>query len=704
MMSRSPIRRRVFAAVAAGLVILTATIAAIFYRYQSHHLEMNAALTAVTVAILVFAGVMCGLLWVYLGRVEQSLVVATEKLGLAKENAEEAAAHLRKLSLAVEQNPASVVIVDPQGSIEYVNPGFVKTTGYTSEEAIGKNPRILQSGMHGREFYEQMWTTLLRKEVWRGRICNRKRNGELYWEDATISPVLDEQGDVTHYVAVKIDITERKRAEEALLASEHRYRLLAENMRDVVWTVDMNMKRTYVSSSIELLTGHTVEEALQLNYDEVLTPDSGKHTREVFLKILTEARTNPRVLLQPVCMELEYRCKNGGTIWTEANMSWLLGEDGAPMGGIGASRDITARKRTEEALLASERRYRLLAENIRDVVWTTDMNMKLTYISSSIEVLVGCTAEEWMTKSLDEKFSPESAALLRGRFSERLAEALNDPEARLRTTTDEVQYRHRDGSLIWTEIRMAWLLGEDGLPTGVMGIARDITARKRAEQALSASEQRYRLLAENAHDVVWAVDMHLSRTYVSPSVVHLTGHTVEEALRLSYDEILSPQSAKDTRELFLSILAEARTNPSVLLGPTRHEMEYRCKNGGTIWAEANMSWLLGEDGRPVGGMGVSRDITARKKAEQELQEYASKLEAANHELGEATIAAQAANKAKDQFLATISHELRTPLNGVIGMTELLRDTQLDDRQRAFVEACHSSGRSLMALITDILDF
>ena len=251
---------------------------------------------------------------------------------------------------------------------------------------------------------------------------------------------------------------------------------------------------------------------------------------------------------------------------------------------------------------------------------------------------------------------------------------------------------------------MAAIYDNTGQITGFMGIVQDITERKRAEAALLASEHRYRLLAENMRDVVWTVDMNMNRTYISPSIQLLTGHSVEEALQLKYDEVLTPDSAKHTREVFMKILAEAQNNPAVLSQSVCLEMEYRCKNGGAIWAEVNMSWLLGEDGSPVGGMGVSRDITARKKAAQEREEYARKLEQANRELEEANVAAQAANRAKGQFLANMSHELRTPLNGVIGMTELLRSTQLDDRQRGFVEACHSSGKSLLALINDVLDF
>jgi PAS domain S-box-containing protein len=127
---------------------------------------------------------------------------------------------LRKLRLAVEHSPATVVITDAEGSIQYVNPKFTELTGYTAEETLGKNPSILSSGKHPPEFYRDMWETIKQGKEWRGEFCNLKKGGEPYWESASISVVRDEQGIITHYVAVKEDITQRKRDEEALRLSE----------------------------------------------------------------------------------------------------------------------------------------------------------------------------------------------------------------------------------------------------------------------------------------------------------------------------------------------------------------------------------------------------------------------------------------------------------------------------------------------------
>ncbi|MBI5428785.1 MAG: PAS domain S-box protein [Nitrospinae bacterium] len=123
---------------------------------------------------------------------------------------------LRKLSRAVEQSPSSVLITDAEGRIEYVNPHFVATSGYSLEEVAGKNPRILKSGVHPPQFYSKLWETITAGNEWRGELCNRRKDGGLVWELQSITPLLDAKGRITHFVSVKIDDTERKRAAEQL--------------------------------------------------------------------------------------------------------------------------------------------------------------------------------------------------------------------------------------------------------------------------------------------------------------------------------------------------------------------------------------------------------------------------------------------------------------------------------------------------------
>ncbi|MFC1452171.1 PAS domain S-box protein [Verrucomicrobiota bacterium] len=141
-----------------------------------------------------------------------------------------AEARLQRLSRAVEQSPAGVVITDARGTIEYVNPEFTRMTGYAPDEAIGMDPSLLKSGQHPREHYDSLWTTIEAGHVWRGEFANRKKSGEVYWESSSISPIRNQEGEITHFVAVKEDITEQKRAAEEL---EEAYRRVRESLEQV---------------------------------------------------------------------------------------------------------------------------------------------------------------------------------------------------------------------------------------------------------------------------------------------------------------------------------------------------------------------------------------------------------------------------------------------------------------------------------------
>ncbi len=147
---------------------------------------------------------------------EQGEVIQMIEYSLDITARKQAEAEIRKLTRSIEESDSSVVITDADGTIEYVNPAFERISGYSAAEAVGQNPRILKSGKMPPGFYEEMWRTLASGAVWRGEILNRKKDGSLYWEFTTISPVMDEEGRVTNYVSVKEDITERKRIEAEL--------------------------------------------------------------------------------------------------------------------------------------------------------------------------------------------------------------------------------------------------------------------------------------------------------------------------------------------------------------------------------------------------------------------------------------------------------------------------------------------------------
>lgn len=253
---------------------------------------------------------------------------------------------LRKLSRAVEQSPATVIITDSEGTIEYVNPKFVQLTGYTIEQAIGKNPRILKTGRQPPEFYRKLWETITRGQEWRGEFHNRKKNGDFYWESASISPIRNQEGVITHFVCVKEDITERKLAEESLRQSEQRYRDLYENAPNAYFSVsarDGSVQRCN-RAALELLGYDNKETILRMYIWDLYadTPHGKSKAREIFKHF--QAGKSIRDV------ELQMKHKNGQPVWISLTVEPLRDHDGKVIESRSMVINISERKRAEEAL------------------------------------------------------------------------------------------------------------------------------------------------------------------------------------------------------------------------------------------------------------------------------------------------------------------------------------------------------------------
>lgn len=183
---------------------------------RSYFTARNVIITVLAITVFLALGSLLFAMLIDV-RANQALQKSHDELEL---RVRERTADLRKLSRATEHSPASVVITARDGTIEYVNATFSKVTGYTAEEAIGQNPRVLKSGDLPRAFYQELWDTLLAGDVWVGDFINRRKNGEDFWESASISPIKNDEGEITHFVAVKQDITERKQMEKELVQAK----------------------------------------------------------------------------------------------------------------------------------------------------------------------------------------------------------------------------------------------------------------------------------------------------------------------------------------------------------------------------------------------------------------------------------------------------------------------------------------------------
>lgn len=233
-----------------------------------------------------------------------------------------------------------------------MNPRFFSITGFSADEVIGKNPRLMQSGHTPPDTYRALWSALSSGREWRGEFVNRKKDGTLYCESATIAPITNSDGQVTHYLAVKQDITEQKRAEEALRLSEERHRLIASFARDVIWTMKTDGTITYMSHSVEALRGVSPDEAMRETLEEKLTPASLAIAPQYLAQLQTalQAGRPPHAFRG----ELEYRCKDGSNVWTDVMVQPVLNSDGSVIELLGVTRSIAEHKRLLHELQAAK--------------------------------------------------------------------------------------------------------------------------------------------------------------------------------------------------------------------------------------------------------------------------------------------------------------------------------------------------------------
>lgn len=243
---------------------------------------------------------------------------------------------MNKLLHAVEQSPSTVMITDVNGSIEYVNPKFTQLTGYTSEEVLGKNPRILKPSRKSSEEYRELWETITSGREWHGEFYNRKKNGEFYWENASISPVRNSQGVITHFIAVKEDITERKRIEDEL----RKLSLAIEQSSSTVVITNNWGIIEYVNPKFTQLTGYRPEEVIGKN-PRILKPDNISSDE---FHHMWETISSGKEWRGEFCNKK----KNGELYWEYASISPVRNTKGVITHFIAVKEDITERKKAEE--------------------------------------------------------------------------------------------------------------------------------------------------------------------------------------------------------------------------------------------------------------------------------------------------------------------------------------------------------------------
>jgi len=335
---------------------------------------------------------------------------------------------LKTLSIAVEQSPSTIVVTDTSGRIEYVNPKFTQLTGYTYEEAIGQNPHILKTDKTPPGVYECLWKTITSGKEWRGEFCNKKKNGEFYWESASISPVKNGEGTITHFVAVKEDITERKqmeeklklfneyleqrvtmrteelreknvdlvkeiterkRAEKELRESEEKFRKITSSAYDTIIMMDNEGEISFWNEAAERMFGRSREEVVGKDLHKLIVPE---RYYDAFQKGMKGFRQDGTGLIINKSLVLPGLRRDGTEFFADHSFSSvkLRGKWHA----ISIIRDITERRRAEEQIKAAlKEKEVLLAEvhhrvknNLQIISSLLDMSSMQTQNQETIEL------------------------------------------------------------------------------------------------------------------------------------------------------------------------------------------------------------------------------------------------------------------------------------------------------------------------------
>jgi PAS domain S-box-containing protein len=399
---------------------------------------------------------------------------------------------------------------------------------------------------------------------------------------------------------------EVKLASEELRKSEEKYRFLAETMVDMVWTVNMDLQTTYVSPSIFRVLGLTQEERMKQALSEIMTQKSIERVAEMFILEMERAREEGVDLYRSATLDLEYYHKDGSTIWFENVMGFIGDDQGNPMGIHGVSRNITERKRAEEALKESEGKYRSFTDSTSDMVFLKDDEFKYIMVNHAYLEFYKCNEAEILGKTFLD-FMPEKrvrdchASDIQVRESNKLVVTIEQDEDRI-VETRKYPVRLKEGKI------------------GVGGIVRDITESKRMEDALRKSEANYRQLFDNAPAGIYQVNFRTGKfVKANDFICEYLGCSQEEITSLSpYDFI-----TKEGQKLLTERLNKMAIGEKV---PEDPEYEIVNRNGKRRWLKLNVKNMYDSEGI-AGADVVAHDITDRKRSEEALKRSEGKYRA-----------------------------------------------------------------------------
>ncbi|HEY9779693.1 MAG TPA: PAS domain S-box protein, partial [Leptolyngbyaceae cyanobacterium] len=532
------------------------------------------------------------------------------------------------LVTAVNYAADAIEITDAQARFEYVNPAFEKITGYKCSEIIGKTPaNLLRSGKHDDVFYQEMSKKLASGKVWSGSYIGKRKNGTIYYQEVTISPVRNVAGAVTHHVAVKRDITDRKQVEEALRESQANLSALIENTENAVWSIDSEYKVVTLNSNFkqQFLLAYGIELKIGMNIVQCLSAD----IRAVWVECYNHALGGKRF-----CFEQHYEFASR-SIDIEFCFNPIFTEDSKVIGVSAFGRNITEHKRAQE---------RLKKINECFLSFGTVPVENINRLTALCGELLGATCalynrlDEGILSSVGQWQTPigyNSVGKPEGRICYDVIEQASDeilvvhdlPNTKYAQTDPNVivynlqtyigkaiRYRERIIGAVCVVYQTNYIpIEDDRKVISIIAAAIGVEEERRATQeSLRESEERYALAARAANDGLWDWNLKTNKVYFSPRSKGLLG-CLEKEIGDDWEEFFQWVHPQDIKLLKSAIAAH-------LSGSTHLESEYRVlhRDGKYRWILCHGLAVRDANGKPYRMAGSLTDITQRKQTEAEL--------------------------------------------------------------------------------------
>ncbi|MFN4298616.1 MAG: PAS domain S-box protein [Thermaurantimonas sp.] len=588
----------------------------------------------------------------YLDENRHRLYVTARNITEQKEQLQQ----LKILEAAIDQSDSSIVITDSAGNIQFVNKAFTKITGYTFEEVKNKNPRILKSGLIPEEEYEKLWSLITSGKSWYGEFINKKKDGSLYSESASITPVIID-GKITNYVAVKNDITSLKELNKKFETLS----LVASHTQNIVIITDNTGHIIWVNKSFEKNTGYTFDEVFGKRPGEFL---QGKDTNPMHVKTIHKKLKE----LVPFKQEILNYTKDGRPYWIEMSITPIFDEKGNHTMYIAVEDDITQRKEYERKIIESERKNRAILHALPDLLFIIDKNLRYIDFHAYDPSQILIPPEKFLGKTVMEVMPKQQGEIV----SSAINETFRTAELREFIFHLDVKEKRRyyEGRCVLKDVN------------SVLILIRDITKLKTFEQDLINEKLLFKTVIDHLPNTIYVKDLNFRKILVNKAEVLYLGKTSEEEVLGKTDDEFY------TEEVINGIIAE--DNEVISTGkPILNKIVEYTNN----WAEKKymmISKLPFRDvnGQIVGIIGIGVDITEIKKKELELQKTINVITDQNRRLR--------------SFTYIVSHNIRSYAANIDGLIDLINSHLISEGEKPeMLKLLKQASSNLMETITTL---